>query len=105
MSLRKLAEKYVENAREVLEMVRRGEVEVHEAVEVAWRASALLRLGVEGVEKELRRLATTCGGCVSCKHSEPFSPSENPSLSVDLVARKCRLGLAQGTCGAYERIE
>lgn len=91
MNLRELAKAYRENADRLLR-----EPFKHRFEEVR-KAHLLLAIDLE---LELRKLASSNGGCVSCIHSKPH---ENAPL--DLSARSCELGLRQEDCGKWERIE
>lgn len=92
--LERLVKEYMDLARRI----------VNEAVEdpLSWpyhevaEAFLILRLGPEGVKRELLGLAREHGGCVSCRHSTVVPHH------LSLTARFCRLGLRQDTCGRWE---
>ncbi|MEM3943305.1 MAG: hypothetical protein QXJ59_04390 [Thermofilaceae archaeon] len=92
--LRRLAREYLAYAGKVLEETM--ENPVSHSLSMVRFASWLVQLGEEGVERELRRLAQSFGGCISCRHSEPLPHH------ITLLARGCKLGLAQDTCGRWE---
>lgn len=89
-----IAREYLQLASRVVEEVR-SDPGSHSYMEVR-TAVHLLDLGEEGVKEELRKIARSFGGCVSCKHSTPVPQH------LSLFARFCRLGLAQDTCNNWE---
>ena len=101
MFIKILAQKYYNNAQKILREVSQDPRRYpYEAVKLA---SVLYDLGVEGIERELRK-HLICSGCVSCKHSDVFDVKENPILAVTLTARKCKFGYNQFTCTKYEKM-
>ena len=91
MNLKELAEAYRRNAEAVIKEPLKYDYRVLK------KAYQLLNTDIE---EELRKLASSLGGCVSCRYSTP-----HPSAPLSLMARSCELGLRQETCRKWEKIE
>ncbi|MEM4430451.1 MAG: hypothetical protein QXM08_04745 [Thermofilaceae archaeon] len=101
--LDRLAREYYAAAKEYLDEVYRmlseGEepdVPLARLYERVRTAFYIRDLGLEGVKRELERIAREYGGCASCRHSRPVPDYLN------LMARWCSLGLRQDTCNRWE---
>lgn len=92
--IEQIAREYLQLASRVVEEAR-SDPSSHSYMEVR-TAGYILDLGEEGLKEELARLARSFSGCVSCKHSMPVPQH------LSLLARFCRLGLAQDTCDSWE---
>jgi len=75
-------------------------------VEGYMEAAKLLGISLEDLEEGLLDLAGRFRGCIRCIHSRaPGNPSwilKGRGRRLDLVSRKCVLGLNQTDCGTYK---
>lgn len=94
VGVKQLAREYIDLAAKIVGEAR-ADPKAHPLHRIR-DAVALLDVGEQRLVVELWKLAQQYGGCISCRHSAP-----NPEC-LSLVARFCRLGLAQGTCKRWE---
>ncbi|MEM1698207.1 MAG: hypothetical protein QXG48_06080 [Thermofilaceae archaeon] len=92
--LSRLVKEYLETAARIVNEARQDPTSW--PYHVVRDAIVILQMSPQELESELTRLATQYGGCVSCRYSTPVP--HYPSL----LARWCRLGLAQDTCNHWE---
>ena len=91
--LRRLAQRYQNAARRVLERAKSDPTVPYHVVR---KAMHILSMSAEDLEKTLAELARRLSGCVSCAHSTPCEDV------MDLTVRCCWLGLSLSTCKSYK---
>jgi|GEM_PF-3197174 hypothetical protein len=89
MRLKKLAEQYRKNAKEVLSNPENYDDRT------LWQASILLQ---RDIEKALTTLARRNDGCISCANSKPHEKKP-----LDITTRTCELGI-EGNCKSWQPI-
>lgn len=92
--LERLAESYLQLAKQVVEKAFSPEGD-YDYPRVK-RAAVIAQMRKEEVMAELERVAREYGGCMSCRHSQPY-----PEF-LSFTARTCRLGGHRGSCSNYE---